>query len=77
MGNLRNRVDARLVPDAKNMKSQYVNYVLFHERCLAKIQFQFTKLMRLKVQMRNKPGYASMCILDLSKTLSTISIIIT
>ena len=67
MGNLRKRVDVRLVTDEKKLdkltaKPTYVSCKIFNENLMAVHKVKETLTL-------NRPAYVGMCILDLSKTL--------
>ena len=67
MGNIRKRVDVRLVTDEKKLlklagKPTFVSSKLFNENLVAVHKIKETLTL-------NGPTYVGMCILDLSKTL--------
>ena len=67
MENIRKRVDVRLVTDEKKLlkyasKPTYVSSKIFNENLVAVHKIKETLTL-------NRPAYAGMCILDLSKTL--------
>ena len=67
MGNLRKRVDVRLVTNEKKLdkltsKSTFVSSKIFNENLMAVHKVKETLTL-------NRPAYVGMCILDLSKTL--------
>ena len=67
MGNIRKRVDVRLVTDEKKLlkltsKPTYVSSKIFNENLVAVHKIKETLTL-------NRPAYVGMCILDLSKTL--------
>ena len=67
MGNLRKRVDVRLITDEKKLlkmvsKPTYVSSKIFNENLVAVHKIKETLTL-------NRPAYVGMCILDLSKTL--------
>ena len=73
--NLRKRVDVRLVTNEKQLdkltaKPTFVSSKIFNENLMAVHKIKETLTL-------NRPAYVGMCILDLSKTLSTTFIITT
>ena len=67
MGNLRNRIDVKLVSNEKDYlkwtsKLSYVSYKIFNNDLVAIRENKVTLTL-------NKPAYIGMCILELSKVL--------